>query len=181
MGKRKNAWLLSLGFVLAFEETVFGFGSFALFSPRVQADGASAMQQLRNESGDFTVMKVLQSSQSSPQSGQRAEQAGAGDTVMTLSLKLDIDNRNPLKSMQNVEAEVLPGGVQEGISAVGEAVLIDVPRKKTGRYGLQLTIERKRYEQLLSGEKAAAVRVSWGHGLHRDIDLAKLLRENGLG
>ncbi|MEJ8303480.1 hypothetical protein [Saccharibacillus sacchari] len=180
MRKKKTALLLSLGFVLAFEETVFGFGSFVLFPPRVQASAATGIPEFQNESGDFTVMKVLQSSESSTRPKQPTEQTGTEDTLVTLPLELDIDNRNPLKAMRDVEASVLPGGMPNGISFVGEAVLVDVPSRETGRYGLQFTIERECYEQILTGETEAIVRMSWGHGLHRDLDLAELLRENGL-
>lgn len=135
------------------------------------------MNEFLDGSGEFTLMKVLRSEQASGS----AQEGGLLQAVLSLPLELEIGNRNPLKPMHNLRAEVLPVSSRPAISLTGEAVRIDIPRSQKGRYGLQLEIGLEYCEKLLNGEEKAKVRLSWGHGLHQDIDLAKLLRENGYG
>ncbi|WP_172256638.1 hypothetical protein [Saccharibacillus deserti] len=145
---KKIGLLLGLGLLLAAEEAVFGFGSFALRPPAIRAEKAA-------EAG--------------------SDENGEGIPVL---LELHIDNRNPFRQMRNVRAELLPGDLQEDADYTGEAVRIDIPGGGEGRYGLALTLGRSRCERLLAGEEEAILRVTWGHALHEDLKLADLLQQS---
>ncbi|NGZ77480.1 type 1 periplasmic-binding domain-containing protein [Saccharibacillus alkalitolerans] len=173
MRKKLPALVIVMLLLLAAEEMVLGFGSFALFSPSVKAE-----EPLKTK--DHALMKVIRSAEPEANGGEVSalpEGMDANGEYVFLPLELNIGNRNPLRQMRNVRAGILPEGSGEDVRYAGEAVRIDIPRSEQGRYNFVLTLQRERYEKLLSGEGEAIVRVEWEHGLHKDVKLGDLLNK----